>query len=399
MQEELNYSYYDWKNWELVIGRERLAMNFRVYYALKWMDGKTTNLEIRRKFKEKFNFELSGRDLGNIIKKIKDYDLLVKKTGCLISKLSDDFVNIQIKLFSKRKIRPAQYAGICYSDKKEELEKSVQKCFDLIDPISFKKKTRGFNRPKGIIVPHSNLELSGACAAWAYKAVEERPLPELTIILSPDHSLRMFASPFSITDHKYGLLENIVKVDNEFIKLLKRDINFNIFNNNICHLREHAVEMQLPFLLYIFRKNPEKLKILPIICAPEPEDPEEKSDFYVKRESFLEVLRGALNKTGKDAIFIATGDLMHVQEKRASPLFHKKNKEIISLLQERNADDLKLKLNSEYRTCGKWPFYNFLRLIGPVKSRVLNYSWASKYKTAKSYRDFVDIGYVSMVFY
>jgi AmmeMemoRadiSam system protein B len=400
MSEDLNYSYYDWKNRELVIGKERLAMNFRIFYALKWMDGKTTNLEIRRKFKEKFNFELNGREFENIIKKIKDYDLLIKRTGCLISKLSEDFVNRQIKLFSRRRIRPAQYAGICYSDKKEELERSVQKCFDLINPISFKSKTKGINRLKGIIVPHSNLELSGSCAAWAYKAVEERPLPELLIILAPDHSLKI-KTPFSISNQNYDILENVVKVDNEFIKLLKKDINFNIFNNNISQLIEHAVEIQLPFLLYIFRKNPEKLKIIPVICASEPKyDEKAIRDFRVKQDIFFGVLKKALYKTGKDVIFIATGDLMHVREKEASPLFHKKNKEIMSLLQETNADDLKLKLNSEYRSCGKWSFYSFLRFIEPAKSRVLNYSWAGKYKTVNTpYRNFVNIGYVSMVFY
>jgi hypothetical protein len=33
------------------------------------------------------------------------------------------------------------------------------------------------------------LELSGPCVAWAYKAIKERPLPELLIILALVHSV------------------------------------------------------------------------------------------------------------------------------------------------------------------------------------------------------------------
>jgi hypothetical protein len=60
---------------------------------------------------------------------------------------------------------------------------------------------------------------------------------------------------------------------------------------------------------------------------------------------FLKVLRKALNKTGKDAILIATGDPMHVNDNDASPLFYKKYKEIISLLRKIDAEDLKIMLN------------------------------------------------------
>lgn len=401
-QEKLDYLYIDWLNKELIYGKKRLGANNDVIFLLTKMDGKTENQEIKQRFIEKFGAELNDADFKRFVKQCRDYHLLSRgKDGRLVSKLSSSFMDKQTEIFQREKIRPAQYVGICYSNRPKKLNRDLENYFATIDSSRLEKLTKGIKRLKGIIVPHSNLELSGPCAAWAYKAMAQLPLPELLIILAPNHSGTL-VYPFSVLNKDFRLLPELVKVDRELINLLSRKNNYDIFYKNIIHLREHAIEVQLPFLKYIYKEDLKRLKIVPIICARSSYN--DSLGFSSQRKEFIEILREAIVKTGKNTLVIATGDLVHNSKWRVGPYFHQRNREIITLLRQANPENLKTRLSLEHRSCGKGAFYSFLKLIGPAKAKILNYSWASKSSFLKKredlpYRNLMNIGYVSMIFY
>lgn len=117
-QEKLDYLYIDWLNKELIYGKKRLGANNDVIFLLTKMDGKTENQEIKQRFIEKFGAELNDADFKRFVKQCRDYHLLSRgKDGRLVSKLSSSFMDKQTEIFQREKIRPAQYVGICYSNR------------------------------------------------------------------------------------------------------------------------------------------------------------------------------------------------------------------------------------------------------------------------------------------
>lgn len=404
----MEYFYFERDGYELMGGKNRLGISPEGIFLLRWMDGKTKDARVRQKFKERFGVELTDEDFQKFKQESKTHGLLAKrKNGCLMSKLSINFIKKQIKIFKKEKIRQAQYAGMCYSREPKKLKRDLKNCFILVDNHRLEVLTRGISRLKGIIVPHSNLELSGPCAAWAYGAVAKLSLPDLLVILAPDHS-RSISHPFSILCKDFRTPLGLVKVDKDFIRILAKGCSFNIFADSMAHIEEHAVEIQLPFLQYIYRENTEKLRIVPILCAAEPYNAELKSVFNTRQEQFLRALEKLMVKTGKNIILVATGDLMHVFERNLSPKFHQDNAKIISLLKKVDAENFRSGLRAgRYTSCGKLSFYPFLRLLVSTnaKTKVLNYSWTGnsnfmqRNQRKVQYRNLVNIGYVSMIFY
>lgn len=402
----MEYFYLDRDTDEWRGGKNRLGISPEGIFLLRCMDGKTKDASIRQKFKESFGVGLSNKDFQKFKEESKTHLLLVRrKNGYLISKLSSNFIKKQLKIFKREKIRQAQYAGICYSGHPKKLKRDLRDCFSSVDNRRLEILTRGISRLKGIIVPHSNLELSGPCAAWAYQVVAKLSLPELLVILAPDHS-RSICYPFLTLCKDFHTPLGLVKVDRDFIRILAKGCSFNILADSTAHIQEHAIEIQLPFLQYIYRENMKRLRIVPILCATEPYDAEFESLFYTQQEQFLRTLEKLMLKTGKHIVLVATGDLMHVFQRNPSPEFHQDNRKIISWLEKLDVENFRSHLyDAKYTSCGKFSFYPFLRLlVSPkTKAKVLDYSWASKSMRRNQgkvqYRNLVNIGYVSMIFY
>ena len=405
-EEKIEYFFFDRDGGEFICGKNRLDISKKAAFLLRCMDGKTNYSGLRQKFKDKFGVELTGEDLKIFIQISKRYDLLAKrKNGCLVSKQSEVFQKNQLRIFKRIKIREPQFAGICYSSKPKELKKDLRNCFALVDNRRLGVLTNGVSCLKGIIVPHSNLDLSGPCAAWAYEAMAKLYLPDLLIILAPEHSASI-GNPFSVLCKDFLTPLGLVKTCKDFIELLKKKCSFDILVNNLAHLKEHSIEIQLPFLQYIYRENLDRLKIVPILCAAKPRNPELKSVFDIQQKEFICTLKELITDTHKNVCLIATGDLMHSNNWNLTQQFHQKNKEMMSLLKQADAESFKLGLSSGgYKSCGKTSFYPFLKLLVSPKVRIMNYSWTSnsiflqKNQSKIQYRNIVNIGYVSMIFY
>ena len=162
-------------------------------------------------------------------------------------------------------------------------------------PLKEQKK-----RVKAIIAPNSPYAHCAPCAAWAYKELAETPLPDLYIILSPNHH----SAESGVTTETFLTPLGMVRVDQEFARGLvsKGTISYD----DEIHNREHGIEIQLPYLQFAKRKEEEKIKILPLIIS---------SDCSL--EQLSADLKETLLEQGKKAIFIVSSDFL-----RHGPLFH-----------------------------------------------------------------------------
>ncbi|MDP4290317.1 MAG: AmmeMemoRadiSam system protein B, partial [Bacteroidota bacterium] len=118
-------------------------------------------------------------------------------------------------------------------------------------------------RPLAIIVPHAGYVFSGVVAAAGYKQIDRDAVFKHIFLIGSSHTMYFDgASAYSIGDFITPLGK--VKVDS-LTELLVRKYSF-ISNDVRPHVKEHGLEVQLPFLQYWLRKP---FSIVPIIIGGE----------------------------------------------------------------------------------------------------------------------------------
>ena len=196
-------------------------------------------------------------------------------------------------------LRKPAVAGMFYPDDSEELVKTIEDCFlhsfgpgKIPDIESFE----GNDYPVNVMVPHAGFQYSGTIAAHSYCELAKNGFPEVFIIIGPNHT--GLGSEVSVFNKGEWItpLGNI-QVDEEFADTL---ISFSDFASAdfAAHMREHSIEVQLPFLQYFSND----FKIVPVVLG---------SQTISAANDLAAAILKAGEKLGKSYCVIAISDLSH----------------------------------------------------------------------------------------
>lgn len=196
-------------------------------------------------------------------------------------------------------LRKPAVAGMFYPDDSEELVKTIEDCFlhsfgpgKIQDIESFE----GNDYPVNVMVPHAGFQYSGTIAAHSYCELAKNGFPEVFIIIGPNHT--GLGSEVSVFNKGEWItpLGNI-QVDEEFADTL---ISFSDFASAdfAAHMREHSIEVQLPFLQYFSND----FKIVPVVLG---------SQTISAANDLAAAILKAGEKLGKSYCVIASSDLSH----------------------------------------------------------------------------------------
>lgn len=142
----------------------------------------------------------------------------------------------------KPKIRDTIVNGIFYPDEPEELESNLKELFRKAGSVS--------GTALGIVSPHAGFNYSGVFAASAFLAASERKNVASVVILAPIHrdlEDGVFLPESDYFDTPLGKLP----VDRSAVEELANSSTL-FLKNDIPHLEEHGVEIQLPFIRHLF---------------------------------------------------------------------------------------------------------------------------------------------------
>jgi MEMO1 family protein len=153
-------------------------------------------------------------------------------------------------------MREPYVSGLFYENDKNMLIKQIENSF-LSDfgPKKLPDKNNAENNIYGIILPHAGYTFSGPCASHGFLKISSKI--NNVLIIAPSHN--SYNSAFSDEDFKTPL--GIIKNNKENTNLVSKETKIPIDNN--IHIREHSLEVQLPFLQYI---NP-NIKIIPLLLT------------------------------------------------------------------------------------------------------------------------------------
>lgn len=155
----------------------------------------------------------------------------------------------------KFKIRPCIMAGIQYPKDKENLEKMISSSFT-------ENMTKVTKSPLAIITPYGNYKLALKAYANSYSQIKGEKY-DTAIIISPIHKIAYHGIALTESENFSCPLGDL-SVDKEANSFMAKYNKESIFYGEKYHRQEHSIEMQLPYLVHLFKN---KINILPIIIG------------------------------------------------------------------------------------------------------------------------------------
>lgn len=277
-----------------------------------------------------------------------------------------------------------------YSFDREILIREIESCFfDDFGPGYLPSAIKKNKKIIAGIVPHAGYVYSGPCAAFTYKELYENWDFDTIVIVGTNHYNIGANIALLITEDWYTPF-GIVKTDIEFGRKIIED--FDAIEDPLPHKYEHSIEVQLPFLKYLFGDN---FKIVPILIRDLSID--------IIRD-FAKLLREISEELNRRIFLLASGDLTHYGEIYGFKIFkeneienvRKMDMEIISKILELNSEEF-LNLASKSTVCGIYPFITFIEYskLFNAKVELLRY-YNSGEKTGS--KDAI-VGYSSIISY
>ncbi len=153
-----------------------------------------------------------------------------------------------------RMIRDAKYAGSWYKGSESTLRKSLKDFFenDKRGPQKVPVLNRNGRREiVGIVSPHAGYIYSGAIAAHAYAELAADGRPEIFIVVGVDHR-GYGAAPATVqVDGGWETPLGVAKINTEVAKEIISNSD-RIRDSARAHSMEHSLELQIPFLQYVY---------------------------------------------------------------------------------------------------------------------------------------------------
>ncbi len=179
-------------------------------------------------------------------------------------------------------------AGKFYSDNKQTLEADISRLFSLC------RKTPDSWHVRAIITPHAGYVFSGKIAAEAFHSIPPKTVYKNIFIIGSSHVMSFDgASVYNSGDYITPL--GRAHVNREIAgKLISENKVFDFPVD--AHLKEHSIEVEIPFIQSYFRETPD---IIPIILGTHNESTVKK---------IAEALRPYF--TG-DNLFVISSDFSH----------------------------------------------------------------------------------------
>lgn len=258
-------------------------------------------------------------------------------------------------------LRKPAVAGSFYAGDLKSLNTQIEKCFmHKIGPGKLPPAVlAGERKIVGLISPHAGYMYSGPVAAHGFYKIALDGTPDTIIILGPNH--RGFGEDISImVEGKWKTPLGELEIDTDIAEsILKNSKTIKI--DNKAHQYEHSIEVQLPFIQYIFGKN---IKFVPICMTRQ----DINTDIEIARSICSSVV-------DKNILLIASSDFTHYE-----PQEYAKNidKQAINTILEFNPKKLYDIIYQQNLTmCGPGPITAMLivcETLGAKKAELLKYA-------------------------
>jgi AmmeMemoRadiSam system protein B len=358
-----------------------IVVSGEALFILQYFDGKHSVAEIRSEFLKTLGASLPERKLQELIAALDQAHFLESET------FQDYKRGLESQMLTQH-FRPAAHAGASYPSEPEPLRERLDSYYKAGAGLpALKNPANGVALVNGLIAPHIDLRVGGACYTYAYHALADSTPADIYIILGTGHS--GLSNCYSCLKQDFATPLGTVKHNAEFIAELARRHPFDLFSEPLPHRTEHTIEFQTVFLQHLLggRKN---FTIAPILCSyAYPMLTHERfAREHTVIDAFVTALRetcAAFNARNQRVCMIASVDFSHV-----GPRYGDEQTPTTSFLQRVDDADHQLiqaitrvdpgafvetttRLQDRYRVCGFAPIHTLLSATSAKTGTLLKY--------------------------
>jgi len=255
--------------------------------------------------------------------------------------------------------RPAQ-AGSFYPSERTALVSQLEKCFlHKLGPCKLPKlQERGERNIISAVSPHAGYMYSGPVAANLYSALASDGVPSTVVVLGPNH--------YGIGTGVSAMVEGVwqtplgeVEIDSAVAKKICRNSDI-IDLDDSAHINEHSIEVQLPFLQYVYGN---RFKFVPISMMMQ--------DIQTSRN----VGESIAKSTDKENVLtIASSDLSHYEPQKQA---ERKDRLVMNAILRLDEEELQRAVELENMSmCGYGPVSSAIiagKLLGARDAKIVSY--------------------------
>lgn len=272
-------------------------------------------------------------------------------------------------------------AGQFYEGDAEALRLQIKSCFlsnlgpGKLPETSFHVHPRDV---VGLICPHAGYVYSGPVAASGYFELAKDGVPDIVVILGPNHT--GYGSGLSIMrEGTWQTPLGNVQIDTESADAILSETSL-VDVDELAHRYEHSVEVQLPFLQYLYG---DKFKLVPICFLMQDYD------------SAVEVGRALTEALdARNAVVIASSDMTHYEPAKQA---EKKDHLVLGAAAALDARRFYETVESQNITaCGYAPITALITYAQGVNAKAELLSYHNSGDISGDYSSVV--GYASMLF-
>ena len=212
-------------------------------------------------------------------------------------------------------------------------------------------------RTVGLVSPHAGYMYSGPTAAHGFYRLASQQKPAVVVILGPNH--HGVGAPISLSKEVWQMPMGLVKTDTEVAERILDAVPEAKWDE-VAHLQEHSIEVQVPFLQYIYGSD---FKIVAIALA--------RQSAATSRVLGQAIASALTNKRG---LVIASSDFTHYEPQASAK--SKDNLALEAIFNMRPEQLEETVKNHNITMCGSGPVMAMLTactLRGASASHLLSY--------------------------
>jgi hypothetical protein len=259
------------------------------------------------------------------------------------------------------KVRRPSRAGEFYAGTADSLKAQIEECFThKLGPGKVPDVAeKSLQSLVGFVSPHAGYMFSGPVAAHGYYTLASEGKPEVIAIFGPNHTGQ--GSGISIMNEGVWRTPlGDVEIDTETASKIMHGSDV-IDLDDSAHTFEHSIEVQLPFLQYLYGAA---FKFVPICFMMQ--------DLDSSREVGQATAR-ALN--GKNALIIASSDMTHYEPQKIA---ERKDKLAIEAVEKMDEEQFYSTVEDHGITaCGYGPIIALItaaKILGAKNAKLLKYA-------------------------
>jgi len=276
--------------------------------------------------------------------------------------------------------RQPAVAGMFYPSDKDGLSKSILQAFldSRFGPGKLPPMPRSEERIYGIVTPHAGITYSGAVAANGFYEISPSNYEDI-VMIGPNH-YGIGSKVAIMKNGTWGTPLGTVEINSELAQLIEKNSTL-IKDDEFAHSRDHCLEVQIPFFLFIWKSE---FRIVPIVMISQ------------DMQTSLDVGRSiAKTVSGPDTLLVASSDFTHYESNEEA---HRKDIKLIdSILKLDVANFYSVLEREQISACGYGAIATVMtaaKLRGATQGKLLRYATSGDVTGDKD----AVVGYSSIIF-